>query len=268
MAGYSLNTSTCPSCPVSNDYLIACNDDAEGCSVTSELVFDVVGGACYFVRIGGYGTATGTGNVTVSFEGDPLPELTVTPDDLDFGVLEVGLTEDMTITLQNTGASVLQVTSITVPAGYSVAPTAHGIPVGATRTSTITFAPTAAQTYAGNITITSNDPTSPTLIPITGEGTEDAETTPGLVTEYYVATSYPNPFNPETTISFAIPKAENVSVVVYNMVGQAVAELNNGRLDAGVHNFTFSGADLPSGLYFTRIESEGFSQTLKNVLMK
>lgn len=269
LACYSTGNATCAPCPTTNEYFHACNDDGEGCGTTSLMPFDVVNGACYLVRLGGYGTLTGTGNITVTFEAAPLPVLTLTPaDTMDFGGVAVDGSAQLTLSLENTGAAVLQVTSITVPDGYSVTPSAHGIPIGQTRTSTITFAPTAAQVYSGYITVTSNDENSPHTVYITGSGTEDADDVTGLVTEYYVATSYPNPFNPETTISFAIPKAEQVSVVIFNTVGQEVAVLNNGRLDAGVHSFTFNGADLPSGIYFTRIEADGFSQTLKNVLMK
>ena len=268
LACYSNGTATCPGCPTTNDDFVACNDDGPGCGTTSLMEFEVDDGACYLIRVGGWNTAIGTGNLTIDFEGEPIPNLEVTPASVDFEDVPVGTTDDMVITLENTGAAVLQVTSITVPAGYTVTPTAHGIPAGSSRTSTITFAPTAEQTYSGNITITSNDPDSPHEISITGNGISDVDEYVGVVTDYYVATSYPNPFNPETTISFAIPKSEYVSVAVFNTVGQQVAVLNNGRLDAGIHNFTFSGADLPSGLYFTRIEADGFSQTLKNVLMK
>ncbi|MBU0691501.1 choice-of-anchor D domain-containing protein [bacterium] len=269
LACYTTGDATCAPCPTTNEFFHACNDDGDGCAgYTSILDFEVSSGACYLVRVGGWGTATGTGNLTVTLEGAPLPILTVDPTSLDFQGVEVGTTDDLTFTIGNTGAANLLVTSITAPAGYTVTPTATAVTPGSTRLITVTFAPTAAQVYSGDISIVSNDENSPTAVPVTGEGITDVDAAPGLVTEYYVATSYPNPFNPETTISFAIPKAEQVSVVVFNSIGQEVAVLNNGRLDAGAHSFTFSGADLPSGLYFTRIESDGFSQTLKNVLMK
>jgi pimeloyl-ACP methyl ester carboxylesterase len=78
----------------------------------------------------------------------------------------------------------------------------------------------------------------------------------------------PNPFNPTTQIRFELADAGLVKVRVYNVLGQLVAELANGNLSAGVHSVTFDASTLSSGLYICRIESRGFTDQKKMLLMK
>lgn len=80
--------------------------------------------------------------------------------------------------------------------------------------------------------------------------------------------NYPNPFNPETTIRFEIPKAAWTSLKVYNLIGQEVATLVDGRLEPGVYHASFRAGNLASGLYFLKMESEGFSSLKKMILIK
>ncbi len=61
--------------------------------------------------------------------------------------------------------------------------------------------------------------------------------------------NYPNPFNPQTTLSFALPQASHVRIVVYNLLGQQVSELMNSTLQAGLHNVPFNAENLSSGTY-------------------
>lgn len=74
-----------------------------------------------------------------------------------------------------------------------------------------------------------------------------------IPTEYVVEENYPNPFNPSTTIRFGIPEQSNVTLRVFNSLGQVVSELQNGTLEAGYHNRVFNAANLSSGVYLYRI---------------
>lgn len=85
---------------------------------------------------------------------------------------------------------------------------------------------------------------------------------------YELSQNYPNPFNPFTTIRFAIPKRDLVKIKVYDVLGKMVSELVNEQLDAGFYEVSFNGQSLSSGLYFYRIESSGFIQTKKMLLVK
>jgi hypothetical protein len=78
----------------------------------------------------------------------------------------------------------------------------------------------------------------------------------------------PNPFNPRTTINFALPEASQVRLTVYDVQGHQVAQLVNGWRDAGSHSVAFDGTNLPSGIYVYRLTAGGFDATGKMVLMK
>ena len=80
--------------------------------------------------------------------------------------------------------------------------------------------------------------------------------------------NYPNPFNPSTKIQFSIPKETNINLSIYNMLGQIVTTIYSGKLDAGTHYVEFDGSQLPSGIYFYRLEADNFVKTKKMTLMK
>ncbi|NWF50453.1 MAG: T9SS type A sorting domain-containing protein [Ignavibacteriaceae bacterium] len=80
--------------------------------------------------------------------------------------------------------------------------------------------------------------------------------------------NYPNPFNPATKINFSLPAAGNVKLAVFNLLGEEVATLVNGFRAAGTYSVDFNAANLNSGLYFYRLETENFSKTMKMTLLK
>jgi predicted secreted protein len=90
----------------------------------------------------------------------------------------------------------------------------------------------------------------------------------GLPTKYTLSQPYPNPFNPTATIEFSIPQSEFVTVKVYNIVGYEITTLINEELSTGNHSIQWDGSHQPSGVYFVKIESGGFVQTKKMVLLK
>ncbi|MBI1939224.1 MAG: T9SS type A sorting domain-containing protein [Ignavibacteriales bacterium] len=78
----------------------------------------------------------------------------------------------------------------------------------------------------------------------------------------------PNPFNPTTRISFAIPNAGHVSLKVYDILGREVAELANKIFSAGRYEYEFNGSSLPSGIYITALVTEKNTLTKKIMLVK
>ena len=90
----------------------------------------------------------------------------------------------------------------------------------------------------------------------------------GLPDGYALEQNYPNPFNPATTISFTIPKASDVRLTVYNLLGQRVATLLDTRLSAGNHTAQFNGGNLATGVYFYRLETNGLTANRKMLLLK
>ncbi len=80
--------------------------------------------------------------------------------------------------------------------------------------------------------------------------------------------NHPNPFNPVTIIRFNLPARSRVSLDVYNVLGQKVANLVNGNLKAGEHEVAFDGSAFASGVYFYRLRTDDFAATKKMVLLK
>ncbi|MFC1525327.1 FlgD immunoglobulin-like domain containing protein [Candidatus Latescibacterota bacterium] len=85
--------------------------------------------------------------------------------------------------------------------------------------------------------------------------------------------NYPNPFNPSTTIPFALPAAQHVRVEIYNMLGQRVRILMSGLVQPGFHSLVWNGRDdgghqVGAGLYVSLLETPDFRQTRKMMLVK
>ena len=80
--------------------------------------------------------------------------------------------------------------------------------------------------------------------------------------------NYPNPFNPSTKINYSIAKSSKVTLSIYNVMGQEVAQLVNGVQDAGNHSINFDGSKLSSGVYLYKLTAGSFQEIKKMVLMK
>jgi hypothetical protein len=85
---------------------------------------------------------------------------------------------------------------------------------------------------------------------------------------YHLYPAYPNPFDPMTTLTFDVSRAGNVSLVVYNVLGQEVIQLVDGFITAGTHELTFDAIGLSSGIYFAQLKAGDFHQVGKLVLLK
>ncbi len=86
--------------------------------------------------------------------------------------------------------------------------------------------------------------------------------------DFRLSQNYPNPFNPSTVISYSVPKDGLVTLKVFNTLGQQVAELINTNQNAGAHNVEFNAKNLSSGIYYYKLESDGFVETRKMILVK
>jgi hypothetical protein len=89
----------------------------------------------------------------------------------------------------------------------------------------------------------------------------------------HLSANYPNPFNPVTTINFALPKIMEVDLVIYDLLGRKVRTLLSGNQQAGAHKVLWNGTDdrgkvVSSGIYYYRLTTENYNKTMKMVLMK
>ena len=115
--------------------------------------------------------------------------------------------------------------------------------------------------YTGNMTIES-------VIVSDIEGNAILASSVIVPSKYALESAYPNPFNPTTTLSFAIPVASEVSLSIYNLKGREVASLIDGIMDAGYHSVVWNADNHSSGVYFVKMLAGEFVNTQKLMLVK
>ena len=92
--------------------------------------------------------------------------------------------------------------------------------------------------------------------------------------KFYLDQNYPNPFNPKTTIKYSIPEKSNVSLIIFDVLGSEIRTLVNEMKPQGDYEVELDGSDLPSGIYFYRLQvytpgrAGEFIETKKMVLLK
>ncbi|MBK6765454.1 MAG: hypothetical protein IPG71_03760 [bacterium] len=93
-----------------------------------------------------------------------------------------------------------------------------------------------------------------------------------VVTEFGLKSAYPNPFNPATNITFVLPEAADVTLRAFNVIGQEVGTILNGRMEAGEHTMLWNAENaagaLPTGVYFVRLDALGRTDLQKVILLK
>jgi hypothetical protein len=86
--------------------------------------------------------------------------------------------------------------------------------------------------------------------------------------DFALNSNYPNPFNPRTVLSYDLPQACDVTLVIYNTLGQVVATLVDGHREAGSYTVEWDGSGVASGMYLYRLEADAFAETRKMILLK
>ncbi len=94
---------------------------------------------------------------------------------------------------------------------------------------------------------------------------DDKDLLPG---QFSLAQNYPNPFNPSTQIRFTLPTRAEVSLTIYNLLGQVVAEPLNQQMSAGEYSVNWEAGDQAAGVYLYRLTAGEFSETKKMILLK
>ncbi|MFZ2325102.1 MAG: DUF4185 domain-containing protein [Ignavibacteriaceae bacterium] len=104
------------------------------------------------------------------------------------------------------------------------------------------------------------------IIDSTSSATDDIVSLPS---KFHLEQNYPNPFNPSTKISFSVPNRTNVSIKIFNALGELITELINKNYEAGHYEVLFKASSgLSSGVYFFRMEAGEFVQTNKMILIR
>jgi hypothetical protein len=88
------------------------------------------------------------------------------------------------------------------------------------------------------------------------------------ISNYFLSQNYPNPYNPNTIIKYSIPRSSLVNIKLYNILGNEIKILVSEEKPAGTYELTFNAANLPSGVYFYRIQAGSYIETKKMMLLK
>jgi hypothetical protein len=181
------------------------------------------------------------------------------------------------LVLHNGGSGILNFSILCEPymphgSWLSAAPSAGNIPPGDSLTVDIRVLTDTTDTqvfdFYGYISVCSNAcPDSVSRLPVFAT-ILDADERAATVREFALLNAYPNPFNPETRIAFAVPKTSRVRLTVYDLLGREVAMLQDNLVEAGIHAVNFDGSRLSTGMYIVRMDAEGFTGTQKIVLLK
>jgi hypothetical protein len=231
----------------------------------------------------GFGAHTDTlavdtdgGTIRVAVTGtSPYPSVSAGTDELDFGSVQKGERATVPLWITNPSLNTVRVDSIVLHHRKVFSARGMDFPGtirrGKAHSFTVVFVPDTDNVFVDTLSVYSNMPGPPLQIVLTGRcyAPHTAEATgTGMPTEFCLFKNYPNPFNGTTTIKFGLPRPSSVSLAVFNTLGQLVAELVNGYLEAGYHTVTFSSQGLSSGLYFYRLQAGDFVETRKLVIVR
>ena len=207
---------------------------------------------------------------------EELPAIAVTVNSLHFNEVPLNIPATLSFDISNSGTELLSISDITLGNNaFTVDITQFELNQGEEQSVEITFSPTQEIEYESELTIFSDDNVYPEyIVTLSGSGVEptDSENDVMLVTK--LNGNYPNPFNPETTISFSV-KEKNVktNITIYNLKGQKVKTLVNENIAPGNHRVVWKGQDekgraVSGGVYFYKMQSGNYVNYKKAILIK
>lgn len=203
----------------------------------------------------------------------PIPYITVSNNPQIFGSVQVGQQLGLPLTIYNLGDLDLILYNITTndPCYFTdFNPVDSLITPGDSLTITVTFAPQSPIVYVRTLTIENNDE----LLEVSLLGLGEAGTgilipeNSAIPNAYALHPPYPNPFNPETTLSFDLPHAGIVTLNLYDLQGQQIMSLQDGWLSAGSYMVVLNATNLTGGVYFARLTSPEYNRAQKLILLK
>jgi hypothetical protein len=203
----------------------------------------------------------------------PLGQLGAISYGLSFPNVPRDSTATQALRFMNWSVTTVRIDSLATRTKYfSVA---HGLDVatikqGETTAVEITFVPDSAKTYRDTLFVWNDGSTSPYMVPLMGSGIvlSAGEGGGSLPAAFSLGQNYPNPFNPMTMIRYGLPSRSHVTLTVFNTLGQQVSVLQNGEQDTGYHDVQFNAAELPSGVYYYRLQAGNYTEAKKLLLIR
>lgn len=199
------------------------------------------------------------------------PAFAAKPDTIDFGiVIEDSIYYD-SVLVKNTGNDQLDITSIfSDNPAFSVVDDTIYIAPGDSMFYNISFiAGLDSGLQNGNIIFTHNGDSSPdTIYAVASVITALEQNTLQLANSFKLHQNFPNPFNPSTRIKFNLPKLDKVKIEILNVLGQKLDTILDEIMISGLHELEFNGSNLPSGVYYYRIQAGEYHQVKKMLLLR
>ena len=220
-----------------------------------------------------YYEVVGIGIVKHAAKDFPVAQLAVTPSSLDFGEVQGGEMDTLSVLVQNIGAGTLTVSNILIDNGFFsvLPPTAFSLTTLDTHRVYVQFSAPFPDTgtFLGTMSFVSNDPSAQTVaLMAVVVGVTSVEANRQIPSKYELLQNYPNPFNPVTTIEFVIRQSSFVHLTIHDLLGREVATLVNEKLAPGTYTRQWDAIGFTSGVYFYRLSAGELVQTRKLVLVR
>jgi hypothetical protein len=215
--------------------------------------------------------ATGTTTNPLEPELPKFPVYAVDKTSLSFGALKINLSKKDSAVVTNSGDDTLKISAIVSSStDFIVTPSSLTLAPSSTGKVFVTFAPTTVGAKSGKIILTHNAASSPDTLTLTGTGdpATSVRSDNYLPIEFIVHQNFPNPFNPETSISFEMPERAAVKVEIFSLLGNSIAVLYNGTMNVGTHTVQWNASNNPSGVYFYRVTMGTRTFTNRMILLK
>ncbi|WP_420385319.1 tandem-95 repeat protein [Roseivirga sp.] len=227
----------------------------------AELDFEAKSSYAVEVTSTDAGGASFTKSITINVNNVAEPSIAAI-DGLVFEQIDIAETSSKTFTVENTGDTEIEVTSINLPDGYSANTTAFTVAVGSSTNVEVTFAPSEARTYAGDIVMQST--VGETRISVTGEGTIVTGIDDDIIDSEEVGL-YPNPAQHIVTIDLSeIPQMLQPDLAIVDLSGTAVwkkDDVQERKVEVDVSRY-------PAGTYLVRVATERGSVVKKLIIIK
>jgi hypothetical protein len=214
----------------------------------------------------------------LSYINPKVPMLQSAPKTISFGNVSTHGFEDTVLTISNIGGAILRIDNVASShASFFARQPSLTIDPGQVLGDTITFAPNGLGYASGFLLLQSNSITLPDTVRVHGVGTRSFPEEGNRIPHRYIMTqNYPNPFNPGTKIAYELPKAQYVSLHIFNTLGQQVASVVNEYKEAGYYQVEWDASHVHSGIYFYRLQAgdastssaRGFVETKKMILLR
>jgi hypothetical protein len=201
----------------------------------------------------------------------------------DFDTVLTSATKTDSVTVTCSGKTSLIIDSVqSASSEFAILPSTAAIAPGSSAKFAVTFAPTSAGPKSGSIIFYHNGVSLRDTITVSGVGkvivsVQNLAST--LPKEYQLFNNYPNPFNPSTTISYALPEKSAVQIAIYDVQGRIVKSFAFGAQSAGYQRVVWNGRNdqgtsLASGVYIYRVKASSlerttsFDKSAKMILLK